>query len=47
MRGRPFRIPEAVYNEQRLISIEEYEAKVKNGDLKNNILHPKFREIKE
>jgi len=30
-----------------LISLQEYEAKLKNGELKSNIIYPKFAEKKE
>jgi hypothetical protein len=43
---RPFKIPEAVYDEKRLLSLEEYEVKLKKGELKRNVIHPKFAEIK-
>jgi len=36
-----------VYDEKRLISLEDYEVKFKKGELKRNAIHPKFAEVKE
>jgi len=39
---RPFQIPAGVFDEKRLISDKEYEAKLKNGELKRNTIDPKY-----
>lgn len=44
---RPFSIPEGVYDQSRLLSLEEYENRLKKGLLKRNTIHPKFCEKKE
>ena len=44
---RPFCIPEGVFDDKRLISPQEYEAKLKSGELKRNAIAPKFCEKKE
>lgn len=43
----PFQVPEAVYDEKRLISLEQYEVKLKKGELKRNAIHPLFSGKKE
>jgi len=39
---RPFVVPEGRFDEARLISEQEYQKKLEKGELKKNVVHPKY-----